>query len=182
MQEIVSTTWNSLYNELLAFVVRKVRDKCTAEDIVHDVFIKVHMKAGQVRETDKIIGWIYQITRNAVADYFRKNARNVESVNIDWESGYHEFNACVAKCLTVLMDTLPEEYRLPLHLTEVEGLSQYEVAERLNISYSGARSRVQRARKMLRDKLNQLYYIKTDSYGNVIVCEDRAPCCCTKSC
>lgn len=80
------------------------------------------------------------------------------------------------------MDTLPDEYRIPLALTELENQSQYQVAQALNISYSGARSRVQRARKMLKQKLDELYYIKTDSYGNIIVCEDRDPCCCSRKC
>jgi RNA polymerase sigma-70 factor, ECF subfamily len=181
-QDALSTTWGSLYHELLTFVLGKVKDRPTAEDIVQEVFIKVHNKSSQLKEADKIVGWIYQITRNAVTDHFRKNAKTLQPVNVDWETSYHEFNDCVAVCLKVLMEKLPEDYRVPLELTEIQGLSQYELAARLNISYSGARSRVQRARKMLRKKLEDLYHIKTDSYGNVIVCEDKIPCCCTNKC
>jgi RNA polymerase sigma-70 factor, ECF subfamily len=182
MREILSVTWDSMYRDLLTFVLGKVKDRPTAEDIIQDVFIKVYAKSSQLKEADKIIGWIYQITRNAVADYFRKNSKHIEPINIDWESSYHEFNECVAHCLKELMYKLPDEYRVPLELTEIEGLSQYAVAERLNISYSGARSRVQRARKMLKQKMDEWYLIKTDCYGNVIACEDRIPCCCTKKC
>lgn len=182
MQEMPSITWASLYDELVRFVQGKVKDRATAEDIVQDVFIKVHTKAGQLKEADKISGWIYQITRNAVADHFRKNARNREPVNVDWESSYHEFNECVSCCLRALMNTLPDTYRVPLQLAEIENLSQYEIAEKLHITYSGARSRVQRARRMLKKKLDELYYIKTDSYGNVIECTNKVPCCCTRSC
>ena len=174
--------WNDLYDELLSFVYKKVKDRPTAEDIVQDVFIKVHSNSGQLKEADKISGCIYQITRNEVADRFRKASRNVEPVNVDWEGNFHEFNDCVALCLKTLMSTLPEKYRVPLELTEVENLSQYELAERLNISYSGARSRIQRARKMLKFKLDELYMIKTDAYGNVVSCENRVPCCCRKEC
>jgi RNA polymerase sigma-70 factor (ECF subfamily) len=177
-----SVSWDSLYSELLTFVYNKVRDRPASEDIVQDVFIKVHTKSSLLRESEKISAWIYQITRNAVADHFRKNARNISPSNVDWESGYHEFNDCVAHCLKVLMGTLPEKYRVPLELAEIENLSQYEVAEKLKITYSGARSRVQRARKMLKEKLDELYYIKTDSYGNIISCEDKRPCCCTSKC
>jgi RNA polymerase sigma-70 factor (ECF subfamily) len=181
MQEIATTTWNYLYGELVTFVVAKVKDRATAEDIVQDVFIKVHTKSGQLKEADKISAWVYQITRNAVADHFRKNARSIEPINVDWESSHHEFNDCVSHCLSVLLGTLPEKYRIPLQLAEVDNLSQYEIARRLHITHSGARSRVQRARKMLKEKLDELYYIRTDSYGNVIACEDRR-CCCTRNC
>lgn len=182
MQEIASITWKSLYRELVSFVEAKVKERAIAEDIVQEVFIKVHTKVGQLKESDKIAGWIYQIARNAVADHFRKNSRNVEPINVDWGSSYNEFNDCVAHCLSVLLGSLPEKYRIPLQLAEVDNLSQYEIAEKLNITYSGARSRVQRARKMLKDKLDELYHIKTDSYGNVIVCEDRGACCCNRTC
>lgn len=182
MQNTVSTTWDSLHGELVRFVRTKVKDRSTAEDIVQDVFIKVHTRAGQLKDEEKVSGWIFQITRNAVADHFRKTSRTVEPVNIDWESSYNEFNDCVARCLRALMGTLPDTYKIPLQLAELDDLSQYEIAERLNISYSGARSRVQRARRMLKQKLDELYYIKTDSYGNVLMCENKNPCCCTGQC
>ena len=178
MHDIPTISWKSLYGQLLNFVEAKVKERATAEDIVQEVFIKIHSKAGQLKETDKITGWIYQITRNAVADHFRKHSRSVQPINVDWESSYHEFNDCVAHCLRVLLGSLPEKYRIPLQLAELDNLSQYEIAEKLNVTYSGARSRVQRARKMLKDKLDELYYIETDSYGNVIVCENRVACCC----
>lgn len=174
--------WDSIYQELLAFVYKKVRDKPAAEDIVQDVFIKVHTKSEQIKDADKISGWIYQVTKNAVADYFRRNAKSIAPVDVNWDSHNYEFNDCVASCLKVLMSTLPEKYRVPLELTELENLTQHELAGRLKISHSGARSRVQRARKMLKTKLDELYLIKTDTYGNVIVCEDRNPNCCQRDC
>ena len=80
------------------------------------------------------------------------------------------------------MATLPDKYRVPLELTEIENVSQYEVAERLGITYSGARSRVQRARKLLKEKMDELYVIETDAYGNILTCVDRVPCCCKSDC
>jgi RNA polymerase sigma-70 factor (ECF subfamily) len=173
--------WNRLQGELLSFVTNRVKDKSLAEDIVQDVFVKVHSKAGQLRESEKITSWIYQITRHAIADHFRKASRSPDPAAIDWDSDYHEFNACVAGCLKDIMHSLPEKYRIPLELAEMEDLSQYELAERLNITYSGARSRVQRARRMLREKFDALYRVETDAYGNVMVCEDRVPCGCRNS-
>ncbi|MFZ6012502.1 MAG: sigma-70 family RNA polymerase sigma factor, partial [Bacteroidota bacterium] len=181
-QSVATIAWDDLYHELVSFVHRKTKDKATAEDIVQDVFVKVHTRAGQLKEAEKISAWIYQITRNAVVDHFRSVSRTVAPVNVRWEEDQQDFNDCVATCLTKLMTTLPEKYRIPLELTEIQNLSQYELAERLNITYAGARSRVQRARKMLRDKLDALYVVKTDAYGNVIVCEDRTPRCCKNDC
>lgn len=179
MSPTLSTTWNRMYDDLIRFVQTKVKDKATAEDIVQDVFLKVHTKSDQLKESEKVSAWIYQITRNAVVDHFRKSSKQVEAINLNWDNTYHEFNDCVSHCLHVLMDTLPDKYKVPLRLAEVENLGQEEIAAKLNISYSGARSRVQRARKMLKEKLYALYHIQTDGYGNVIRCEDKVPCGCS---
>ena len=177
MAQTAEIAWTSLHQELFSFVFPRVKDKAVAEDIVQDVFIKAHTKSEQLRDARKVVGWIYQIARNSIADHFRSQSRTVNPVNVDWESDTQEYNACVGECLKILMATLPDKYRVPLELIELDGLSQYDLADRLNISYSGARSRVQRARKMLRDKMDELFLIKTDKYGNVIVCEDRDACC-----
>jgi len=182
MQELPSTTWNKLDQELVSFVHTRVRDLPTAQDIVQEVLIKAHTRSGQLKEEGKMVPWIYGITRNALADHYSNKRKTDSGVVLDWDIDHNEFNECVAYCLKVLMASLPEKYRTPLELTELENLSQYELAERLNMSYSGARSRVQRARKLLKERLDALYEIKTDAYGNIIACEDRLPCCCDRKC
>lgn len=182
METEVLATWNNLQHELRSLVYRKVRDRALADDIVQDVFIKVQANLSQLKDRTKFSAWIYRIAQHVVTDHFRKSSPFVKQVDVDWESSQHEFNECVAHCLNVLLDKLPEKYQEALKLTELENLSQFELAERLNISYSGARSRVQRARRLLKAKIEELYLIKTDSYGNIIVCENRSPCCCKKEC
>src|SRR5688572_316272 len=108
MQNLIAVTWRSLYADLVNFVFSKVKDRATAEDIVQEVFIKVLTRSSQLKESEKISGWIFQITRNAVADHFRRNARPIHSSDIDWEGDPQEFNECVAHCLKALMGTLPD--------------------------------------------------------------------------
>ena len=165
-------------NELLGYVIKKVKDKSLAEDIVHDVFLKVQAKANQVRENDKMIGWIYRVTKNTIIDHFRFQSRIVKAEDLDWEDDKTYLNQCVERCLTENLATLPDKYREALELSEVQGLSQLELAKRLNISYSGAKSRVQRARQMLKEMMERNYHVKLDNYGNVVRCENRLPCGC----
>ena len=73
----LSLNWNQVQNELKGFVFKRVRDKAVTEDIVHDVFLKVQSKIQQVRETEKLFGWIYQITRNTIIDHYRKNKKQI---------------------------------------------------------------------------------------------------------
>ena len=77
-----------------------------------------------------------------------------------------------------MLETLPKKYQEAIQLTEIQNLSQTDLAKKLNISYSGAKSRVQRARQMLKKKMDEQYLIEMDTYGNVTVCESRVPCSC----
>ena len=173
----LALNWNNLQNELKGFVYKRVKDRALTEDIVHDVFLKVQDKVQQLRESDKIFGWIYQITRNTIMDHYRKHAKAIKPSDIDWESSPSNFNECVSGVIAELIPTLPDKYRIPLEMTELQNLSQLEVAEKLNLSYTAAKARVQRARKMLKDKINEVLIVKTDGYGNVILCKDRVQCC-----
>jgi len=172
-------TLDKTRQQLRSFVYRRVKDSALAEDIVQDVFVKVHTRLGQLKDSEKVTGWLYQITRNAIADHFRAKSKSIEPSELDWESDRQALNDCVASCLGEMLVTLPQKYREALELAEIEGLSQTALAGRLQISYSGAKSRVQRARQMLKEKMEEAYLIKTDAYGNVIVCEDRVPCNCS---
>lgn len=172
--------WNNTQDKLKGFVFKYTKDKAAAEDIIQDVFLKVHDKVGQLKESDKLVGWIFQITRNAITDHFRKKAKTINQYDVDWESEKVSLNDCVHSCLHDMLITLPEKYRQALELTELQNLSQLELAERLGISYSGAKSRVQRARQMLKNKMDEAYQIKVDAYGNVLVCENKTPCSCAQ--
>jgi len=173
----VALNWNRVQSELKGFVYKRVKDKALTEDIVHDVFLKVQAKIHQVKESDKLFGWIYQITRNTITDHYRKNSKSINLKDIDWESSPPNFNDCVSNAINEMIPTLPEMYRVPLEMTEIQNISQMEVAEKLGLNYTTAKARVQRARQMLREKLEAILIVKTDGFGNVILCEDRGPCC-----
>lgn len=68
---------------------------------------------------------------------------------------------------------LPEVYREAVQLSEIEGLSQQEVADRLGLSLSAVKSRVQRGRKMLKEILGQCCTYQLDHQGRVIDLDPR---------
>ena len=172
----LTLTWNQVQNELKGFVFKRVRDKALTEDIVQDVFLKVQDKIRQVRETEKLLGWIYQITGNTIIDHYRKNKKQISLKDIDWESSPPNFNDCVSNVINELIQTLPDTYRIPFEISELQNMSQLYVAEKLGLSYPAAKSRVQRARQLLKDKLDKILIIKTDGYGNVLLCQDKDLC------
>jgi RNA polymerase sigma-70 factor (ECF subfamily) len=178
METPVLADWGIFQDELRSFVFKRVKDKAAADDIVQDVFLKVYNNLGQLKNSEKLTGWIYQITRNTITDHFRKKNKTFDFIDDDSSSDSTNLNACVANCLRNLIPTLPGKYREALELSEFGNLSQIQLAKRLGISYSGAKSRVQRARLILRQKIEKVLHVKIDVYGNVMACENRGPCCC----
>lgn len=164
------STLHHMYGYLNRFVFQRVKDTALSEDIVQEVFLKVYSNLDQLKDSQKVNSWIMQITRNAINDHFRVQKRNRKVPYMPDESDKEGFNACAGDCLKKLLTTLPYKYRQALELVDIENLSQIEVANRLELSYSGAKTRVQRARIMLKAKFDALYETRTDTYGNIIYC------------
>jgi RNA polymerase sigma-70 factor (ECF subfamily) len=74
--------------------------------------------------------------------------------------------------------SLPAPYREALLLTEFDGLTQQQLAARVGISLSGAKSRVQRGREQLKQMLHECCSFEFDRRGKVIGCEPRTAASC----
>lgn len=83
----------------------------------------------------------------------------------------------IAAFVAGLVDGLPEHYRQAVRLSEIEGHAQREVADRLGLSLSGAKSRVQRGRAILRERLLECCHVELDRRGHVIDFRPRVACC-----
>ena len=144
METFITTSTNFFNEELRGFIYKRVKDKDLTNDIVQDVFLKVQSKMAQLQSDEKITGWIYKIARNTIIDHFRNKSKAIQINELDFESDENELNDCVHNCLREMLLTLPTKYREAIELTEIKNLSQTELATKLGISYSGAKSRVVR--------------------------------------
>lgn len=178
MNNSALTIWHQNQSKLKGFIFKHTKDKALAEDIAQDVFLKVYSKIDQLKDTEKLKSWIFQITRNSIADHFRNQSKPLKIDDLDWETETKTLNECVLNCVMEILETLPPKYREALELSELENVSQLDLARQLNISYSGVKSRVQRARQMLKEKMQQEYLIEMDKYGNVVTCQNKVPCGC----
>jgi RNA polymerase sigma-70 factor (ECF subfamily) len=174
--------WLAYRSRLFHFVRNRVGDDQAAEDIVHDALVKAFAQRHTVNDSERFQSWLYQITRNAMADYFRvqKSSHNLpENIRADDEATTGSANNSeseLAACLAPLIDRLPERYRVAVQLADLDGVKQREVASVLGISLSGAKSRVQRGRKLLAELLLECCRIEHDSRGRVVAYEPRESC------
>jgi RNA polymerase sigma-70 factor (ECF subfamily) len=157
-----------------------------AEDLLQDVFTRIHENASTLREVDSVTGWVYRTAGNAVTDYYRRRgafARATEALAAQPVPEGSEDPAAqeeLAQCLRPLIATLPESYGEALELTELEGKTQGEAAESLGLSLSGMKSRVQRGRTKLKEVLLDCCHVEIDRRGGVVGYEprDRESCRC----
>lgn len=176
---VPAEAWQAHRDGLVRFVQARVRDRATAEDIVHDVLLRGYARADALREPGSLQAWLYRITRNAVADHYRAH-RPTEPLPDDLAADGAEPDAgareALAGCLRPLIAALPAHYRDAVLLAEIDGLTQQETAARLGISLSGAKSRVQRARGRLREMLLACCRLEVDGRGVLVDYEAPAGC------
>lgn len=170
--------WVKFNKELLRFITKRVENKDVANDLLQDIFIKIHLKVSTLSDNEKLTNWVYQVTRNSILDYYKKKKH---SNNITSEVVYEldvtaTFNEEFGKCLKPFINELPETYREAILLTELGNLSQKEFAKQSKISYSAAKSRVQRGRQQLHELFNQCCKFSTDKYGNIIEYQRKSKC------
>ena len=155
--------------KLFNFVNKRIKDSYLSKDIVQNVFIKVFLNIESLKNKDKVVSWIFQITRNEINDYFRKQKFDTPDVEIyEIEKEDDNLTGEFSKCMLPMIDLLPEKYKEAIILSEINNLSQKDLAKQLNISYSGAKSRVQRGREQLKSSLYKCCNISADKYGNII--------------
>jgi RNA polymerase sigma-70 factor (ECF subfamily) len=172
--------WDEMHAPLLRLIGRHISDPRDAEDVLQDVMLRIHRHAGEMDEFEHLGAWIKQVTRNAIIDFYRRRAARreqpagtsaeVDEFRVPAPSGPTAPDVAgteLARCLRPLVARLPDKYREALEVTEFDGLSQVAAAERLGLSTSGMKARVQRARTQLRDSLLECCEVELDRRGSV---------------
>lgn len=164
------TIWRSHQDKLSAFIHNRVPDDI-ADDILQDVFIKMHNGIDSLKDDTKLESWLYQITRNVIIDYFRTR-RPTEELP-DWiEQPSPDENDLIRKelsaCIEPMIAHLPGKYKQAMRLSVIEGKTQKEIAELASITLSGAKSRVQRGRVLIKSMLNACCQIELNKKNQLV--------------
>jgi RNA polymerase sigma-70 factor, ECF subfamily len=185
-EEGLTEIWRRYYDRLLLFVRSRVSDPEEARDILQETFLRVHTGICCMQEWEVMEKLVYRIARNLIIDSYRR-ARPTEGLDEDIASDYGlpelelDPAAALAFSLRETVGELPEPYRGALVLTEYEGLTQAELAEREGITLSAAKSRVQRGRAKLKELLLECCHFELDALGGIIDYRERCCRCCRKA-
>jgi RNA polymerase sigma-70 factor, ECF subfamily len=180
--------WQALSDELRAFLRSRVSNDADADDLTQDAFVRVVEKIDSVRQSERIESWIYQIARNVLVDFYRRRTKQAmqsaeDALEMPKDESNGNLNRAIGKWLSLMINRLPDTVRDAVRMYEIEELPQSDIAERLHLSLSGAKSRIQRGRRQLKKMLHECCRLERDSRGNILECSpNSAEACAEKSC
>lgn len=182
MNATTAGLWTEVSGRLRRFIGSRVADPSDVDDILQDVFRKIHEGLGGVKNPDRLESWLFQVTRRAIADHFRRRSPSTLREDVPEAMPVPNVTAEVSSWLRPMMELLPEEDRKALRLVDLEGMGQKELADRLGLSVTGAKSRVQRARRRLKETLLACCHVEMDRRGNALGYSPRSGRCSCNSC
>jgi len=173
--------WEQFNQRLRNFILSRVNDPEDADDLLQDVFVKIHQNIHKLRDDERLLPWLYQITRNTITDHYRKQRPNTTLPDEELLADLPKKPTAadeIALSLKEFITDLPPKYSQALMLTEFENISQKDLAGRLALSHSGAKSRVQRGRALLKQNLEDCCQFEFDRYGHLIDYTPNESNCC----
>jgi len=163
-KEVVSI-WELYRKELKSYLNKIVADEEISNELTHEVLIKVYNSCCSDREINNVKSWLFQIAHNLAIDYLKESNKLTSTIS-DFESvrepqPWKE----LAEFVEPMINCLPENYGTPLRLWVVEGLNQHQIADKLGLSLSATKSRILRAKEMLKNKIISCFHIEKDNCG-----------------
>lgn len=177
--------FETYHDRIYRYILRLVRDRAEAEDLTQETFLRAYGHRDSLRDPAAARGWLYRIATHACLDRLRQRKPQVsmdsENVGAQVESAVSESpsvlevterketSACVQRCL----DFLPDHYRAVILLREAHSLTAAEIAELLGVTVATVKIRLHRARRMLRQVMEQGCAISNDHCG-VPACQPKS--------
>ena len=172
----VSSLWLDYKNGLKYYILKKVKDQEIANDLAHEVLMKIYNSCCSGSEIKNIRSWMFQIAHNTTIDYLKKENKFTHEVPEIFEKDENNSYKEAEYLLKPLIESLPEKYAIPLQLSDIEELRQTEVSAKLNLSLTATKSRIQRARKLLKEKIIECTILELDEKGNLLSLELKQSC------
>ena len=172
--EIVNRYRDRIYRTAL----RITHNPSDAQDVLQDVFIKLMKNLHTLRGESKFSTWLYRVAANASFMHLRGEKKYKNEVSLEEYVSYDEDGVLkgvkikdwsdrpdevllskeAMEVIERALNELPVHHRVVVHLRDMEGLTNHEVAEVLGLSIKCVATRVHRARLILRDKLSDYFY------------------------
>jgi RNA polymerase sigma-70 factor (ECF subfamily) len=176
--------YDQYYARVRKFILSLVGEEWVADDLIQETFIKIQTNLESLKDPSKLSSWIFRIAYNLCQDHFRQSKRSRREESISQEEGKDLKEGLVQKelgiqkeleqrqmgeCVQNQMNLLPDSLRTVLVLFDIMEFTHQEIADILGITVENVKVRLHRARKKLKDILEEACSFERDE-RNVLVC------------
>jgi RNA polymerase sigma-70 factor (ECF subfamily) len=156
---------------LYTFAYHLTYNEEDANDLVQETYLKAYRFIDRYHEGTNAKAWLFKILKNVFINQYRKKSSRPTKVDYEEIISYHEgdnpkyssyldlreemFQDMMGDEVTNAVNTLPVDFRVVLLLCDVEGFTYEEISKIVDIPIGTVRSRLHRARNMLKEKLKE---------------------------
>lgn len=172
--------WAQYQDELRRWLLAHAPAPTDAADILQEVFIKVLRSQKTLGSVTQPRAWLFEITRNALIDWRRKDPHflplpeDVEALPA-LEGEEPVVDALAQACLPRVLSEMSRQDREVIELCDLQGMPQADYARLKALSLTAAKSRVQRARQRMRQRMTEACQVSFDPTGRVVDYVPRPP-------
>ncbi|RTZ17734.1 RNA polymerase sigma factor SigZ [Vibrio aquaticus] len=178
----LESVWGEYQSALKSFLHSKVSNPDDVDDLQQEILIKTHQNLATVKEADSVKSWLFQLANRTIIDFYRKRARQQRDGELNPDDLWFEQEEAsleqeMAECIQPFVDALPQEQSSLISAVDLQGASQKQLADKVGLSYSTLKSRVQKGRVELRKLFEECCTLQLDKNGSVIDCEVKSDGC-----
>ncbi len=172
----VLEAWKDHQAELRGWLLRQVGDPAVADDLLAEVFLRALRSGGRFCELRNVRAWLFTTARNLLIDRSRTQRETVPVVEaLSAPQDEPRPIASLARCLPRALAELDPRDADILVRCDLEGQRQADYAREHGLTLSGAKARIQRARRRLKDHLVHHCQVRFDEHGAVCCFVPRPP-------
>lgn len=164
--------WSRHERELRRWLLARAPEAAEVDDILQDVFVKILRQGERLAAVEQPRAWLFEVTRNTLTDRLRARHefQPLPEDGGNWpapETDVQPLDSLAQVCLPRVLAELEPRDREVIELCDLQGMAQAEYARRMNLSLAAAKSRVQRARRRMRERMTAACQVSFNEAGCV---------------
>ncbi len=169
--------WEEYKSSLYRFILNRVPEEEEAKDLLQEVLLKSYQYCSKGKTVFYLKSWLYKIATNTIIDYYKKAGNRqplVDDLMAEENNGSVIGEASVY--IKALLRLLPDEYAIPLAMYDLGDISQKDIAQKLDLSLTNTKSRIQRGRVKLKERFLECCAVTFDENGEMISFDIKPQC------
>ena len=158
--------WKKHHTEIYFFILKKVKDEEATREIIQNVFLKIHQNIASLKDIAKVRAWVFAIVRNEIANHYNLASTTIPLANHEFSPNNDSYQGFC--CFDRFVTNLPEPYKEVVELVYLQGMTQIQVAEVLNISLANVKARIRRAKSLLIHNFNTCCKFEINKDGKLV--------------